>query len=149
MKQRGITLIEMVAVIVVAGVAIPALFALWADVTMSSVRSSALADAAFEAASRMEEIKSKRFSEDDSSTGLGPETGESYATFDDVDDFDGFSLARGNSLSGSVDVSYAALSGASWTVSAVPTDFKLVTVSMSHSSGTTGSITMSTIISKY
>lgn len=99
---RGITLIEMVAVIVVLGLAIPPLLTMWADVAWRSSRAESLADATFYAQALMEEIKSKSFDEKDnpnwtSTADFGPDTGESSNdkdTFDDADDFVGCTDSR-------------------------------------------------------
>jgi Tfp pilus assembly protein PilE len=95
LKNKGITLIEMIAIIVVVGLAIPVLMTSWADVAWKSGRSEALADANFFTQELMEAIKSKRFDEKNAtpytnSNNLGVDSGESStnnATFDDVDDF--------------------------------------------------------------
>jgi len=81
-SAKGITLMELVAILVVAGVAIPVL-----------MRAEAIGDAAFYAQGLMEEVRSKRFDERDAapwSSSLGIDAGESAvnaSTFDDVDDF--------------------------------------------------------------
>lgn len=93
--RKGITLIEMVVVIAVLGMAIPVLLSAWANVAWRAVRSEAVADAAFYGEELMEWAKSKRFDEKTTapwtgSAAFGVDAGESGAnmnTFDDVDDF--------------------------------------------------------------
>lgn len=112
MSKRGITLIEMVAVIVVLGISIPVLLTMWSDVAWRSARSEVIADAAFYAQALMEEIKMKAFDENDSSpwsSSLGTEAGESYADYDDVDDFNGYSDSPEARYSRSVAVEYVRL----------------------------------------
>jgi type II secretory pathway pseudopilin PulG len=60
-SQSGITLIEMIAVIVVVGLAIPAILLMWQDLSFRSGRAEVIAQATFYAQELMEEIKSKRF----------------------------------------------------------------------------------------
>lgn len=94
-KRRGLTLIEMVSIIVVLGLAIPILLTMWADVAWRSSRSEVVADAIFYTQQLMEEIKSKGFDSNSSSPwtnaiNIGVDSGEDRAdkdTFDDVDDF--------------------------------------------------------------
>jgi len=97
LATKGITLMEMVVIIVVVGLAIPALMTSWANVAWKSGRSEALADANFFTQELMEAIKSKSFDERSAapytnSNNLGADSGESSAnnaTFDDIDDFIG------------------------------------------------------------
>lgn len=92
-KTKGITLMEMVAIIVVIGLAIPTLMSMWATVSWQSVRTEGTAEATFYAQGLMEEIRSKRFDENSTapwSSTLGVDTGESSnnaTTFDDIDDY--------------------------------------------------------------
>ena len=94
-KNGGLTIIELVVVIVVLGLAIPPLLTSWANIGWRSVRSESLADATFYVQALMEEIKSKSFDENSSSpwsSSLGPESGESRtgtgaSAYDDVDDY--------------------------------------------------------------
>lgn len=63
MSKKGFTLMEMLAVIVLMGAAIPPLLTMWADIAWRSGRTEAIADAQFYAQELMEEIKSKSFDE--------------------------------------------------------------------------------------
>jgi type II secretory pathway pseudopilin PulG len=95
LNQQGINLVELVAVLVVAGIAIPVLMAMWANISWRSVGSENVADTTFYARALMEEVKSKKFDQKTtspwtSSASLGIDTGENRAdsrTFNDVDDY--------------------------------------------------------------
>jgi MSHA pilin protein MshD len=99
-SQSGITLIEMIAVIVVVGLAIPAILLMWQDLSFRSGRAEVIAQATFYAQELMEEIKSKRFDESDTSPWTPSDefganrTDENDETdrdkWDDVDDFNGY-----------------------------------------------------------
>lgn len=128
LNTRGITLIEMVAVIVVLGIAIPPLLTSFADIAWRSGRAESMADGSFYAQELMEEVKSKAFDENSirpftSSSGFSSaEPGESKAnasTFDDVDDFVGSTDAAVSSpatgYSRSVGVDYVRLNSSAWT----------------------------------
>lgn len=123
MAKKGITLIEMVVMIVVLSVAIPTLLRMWADVAWRSVRSEAMADATFYAQDLLEEIKSKKFDEisvSPRSSTLGSEPGESRlgtgnASFDDADDYNNYSDSPAAGYNRSVTVDYVRLgSGNIW-----------------------------------
>ena len=95
-KTKGITLIEMVVVVVVLSSAIPSLLYMFANITQRSIHAELISTATTLARSTMEEIMSKRYDENalsPYSNPLGPEGGEAYPNFDDVDDFDGFNQA--------------------------------------------------------
>lgn len=84
---------EMIVVLVVAGIAIPALLTLWSMISWQAVRSEGEADALFYAQGLMEEITLKQFDDHDEdpwSSSLGVDSGENRAdatTFNDTDDF--------------------------------------------------------------
>jgi MSHA pilin protein MshD len=156
--NRGITLIEMVAVIVVLSLAIPALLTMWADVAWRSVRSEAIGDAAFYAQQLMEEIKSKRFDENDSSpwtSNLGPEPGETItgtgdSSFDDVDDYNGYSDNPAIDYSRSCTVDYVELSDSTWqAATSPPTDFKRIRVAVWRTDNLVSDVSLVTIVSAY
>ena len=96
-KNKGITLMELIAVIVVLGMAIPVLLGVWANVAWRASRSEAVADATFYGDELMEWVIAKRFDEKTTgpwtnSASFGVDSGESSAnmnTYDDVDDFVG------------------------------------------------------------
>lgn len=156
--KKGLTIIELVVVIVVLGLAVPPLLTMWANVAWRSSKAEALADATFYAQELMEEIKSKNFDENTSSPwtpsgSFGPDDGENSnnrATFDDVDDFVGCAdtsvtaPAAGYTRSATVD--YVSLSGCpsacTWAASG-SADYKRisVTVARTDSVGTSASLT--------
>ncbi len=163
---KGITLIELVTVIVVLAVSIPILLTTWADIAWRSSRSEALADAAFYAQELMEEIKSKRYDENTSlpwSANLKPdtttkgldeinnETLTGMSNWDDVDDFNGYSdttLAGGYTRSVTVD--YLELSGSTWrTAVSPPTDFKRIRVAVSRAGILVKNVDLVAIVSAY
>lgn len=92
--KKGITLIELIAVIVVFSLAIPPIILLLYQLRIRGIRAEKLSQANFLARSLMEEVLSKRYDEKTRppwSNPLGPERGEtSRDEYDDVDDFDGF-----------------------------------------------------------
>lgn len=164
-SAKGITLIEMVAVIVVLGLAIPALLTMWADVAWRSARSEAIADATFYAQELMEEIKSKKFEDPDQTPVFGPESGESgHSNYDDVDDFNGYSDSPATGYNRCVTVDYVTLSGSNWTGNCggeptnctAPTcepseitDYKRIIVRVNRTDNLVSNVTLVTIVSGY
>ncbi|OGX24123.1 MAG: hypothetical protein A3J51_06485 [Omnitrophica WOR_2 bacterium RIFCSPHIGHO2_02_FULL_45_21] len=158
---KGLTIIEMVVVIVVLGMAIPPLLTSWANIAWRSARSESLADAAFYAQALMEEIKSKRFDQRTTapwtaSADLGPDSGENSNnkdSFNDVDDFlgciDTKVTSPAASYNRSATVNYAALSGTTWQDSASITNFKRITVTVSRSDGLANDVNLVTIVAAY
>ena len=171
---QGITLIELVAILVVAGVAIPVLLTMWATVSWQSVRSEGIGDASFYAQGLLEQIKSKRFDEKTESTwssSLGPDPGENSAdasTFDDADDFAGTTDANITTPAAGfrreVSVEYVSLDAANtWQPCGTPLTcnavtncnscdqccFKQVTVSVSRPGTDSGNISMTTIVAGF
>jgi prepilin-type N-terminal cleavage/methylation domain-containing protein len=128
--ERGVTLIEMIFVIVIIGMAIPAMMTNFATVTMRSIKSEGVSDAGFCAEQMMEEISSKGFADaiSPNNPALGPNSGESWPNFNDVDDYANFTKPCG-SCNVSAAVDYASLNTNTWQTSQSQTDFKMVTVS--------------------
>ena len=90
-SNRGVTLVEAVAAIVVLGIAIPPLVALFTEVGMRSPDHTYQQAALAYADNLMEEIVSKEFEDPDLASGsFGTEEGI-RADYDDVDDYDGSS----------------------------------------------------------
>jgi len=93
LNNKGVNLIELVATLVVVGIAIPVLFSMWANISWRSVGSENVAEATSYARELMEEIRSKRFDENIASpwtSSLGADPGETRSdarTFDDLDDY--------------------------------------------------------------
>ncbi len=125
---HGLTLIDLIVTLTILAIAIPTLLNVAAQVTQRSVRSSTLLRANRLGQELMEEVLSVQFDElanknanGNWSTPLGAETSttgrdgatneqtSSKATFDDVDDFNGFSETLTGAFTGyrrSVTVSY-------------------------------------------
>lgn len=174
-KHRGMTLIELVIVIVILGVSIPVLLRMWADVGWRSSRSEMIADATFYAQQLMEEIKSKRFDENEdspwtSSANFGPDSGESSAdkdTFDDIDDFAGCTdtevTTPASKFSRSVAIEYYRLNASTWeacggaVVCSNVTDctncneccYKRIVVTVSHSDNLVKDVKLATLVTGY
>ena len=92
-SRRGFTIIELVIVIVVLGIAIPPLLYTISDTLTKNVKVRTIQTASVLGRGLMEEILSKRYDVNASSpwsNPLGPAVGETRATYNDVDDFDGF-----------------------------------------------------------
>lgn len=167
MSKKGVTLIEMVSVIVVLGVSIPILLTMWADVAWRSSRSEVISDAIFYAQQLMEEVKSKGYDQNTSPpwtnpANLGPDGGETYPNFNDVDDFNNYSDTV-NRYNRSVSVKYVYLNGNNWddtcsfTTCQARTDcatcdqccYKKITVTVSRTDNLVRDITLVTTVSGY
>lgn len=170
---KGFTLMEMLAVIVLMGVAIPPLLTTWADIAWRSGRTEAISDANFYAQDLMEEIKTKSFDERKiNDTGprwsnpgeFGPDSGEgARADYDDVDDFNTYSDAPASGYTRSVAVEYVRLPASNvWQAcsSSCNNDvsdcsgcnrccYKRVTVSVSRNDGLADNISLTTIVSSH
>jgi MSHA pilin protein MshD len=141
-SRRGVSLIELVSVIVVVGIAVPALLTVWADISWRSVRSEALSDSALYAHDLMEEVRSKRFDEADEppwtataqfSCRRPDETNETGRNlFDDVDDYDNFTETAGPGYQCSVRVDYMQLNGTVWQPAGSVTDFKRIAITVAR-----------------
>ncbi len=90
-NQRGVTLIDVILVIVIMALAIPPMMALFIQTTRQGTFGVTVTHANHLAAALYEEIRSKQWDEngDAASATLGPEGGETRATYDDVDDYHG------------------------------------------------------------
>ena len=154
-SRSGVSLIELVAVIVVVGIAVPALLTVWADISWRSVRSEALSDSALYAHDLMEEIRSKRFDEADetpwtASAQFGPDPGETTRNlYDDVDDFNGFSETVAAGYVCSAAVGYMQLNGAVWQAASGVTDFKRITVTVARGGRVNTQVKSESIVSAY
>ncbi len=89
--ERGFTLVDLILVIIIVAIAIPPMLALFIEMVSGSTFGVTVSRANALASTLREEIQSKKWDESapPPSLILGPETGESRAIFDDVDDFDG------------------------------------------------------------
>jgi len=129
--KKGVTLVELIAVIIVLGLAIPTLLMLFSQVNLQSVETEGIAIGTFFAEELMEEIRSKQFEDPNQTPGFGPEGGESgRADYDDVDDFTGYSENHPSlGYSRSVSVEYAELNGNTWQqATSSPTDYKMIII---------------------
>ncbi|MCP4652175.1 MAG: type II secretion system protein [Candidatus Omnitrophica bacterium] len=157
--KKAITLIEIVAVIIVLGVAVTTLINLLFEVTRRANFSEEVALANFYTQGLMEEIVSKRFDENaccswtavaDLGASADGEDPADKTTFDDVDDFHGFSDIPQSSYARSVVVEYQELSTSTWqAASSPPTDFKKITVSVTKANGEAGTVEMESLVSGY
>lgn len=139
-RAAGVTLVELVLAIVILGLVVPILLALGSSVAFRFYQAEVRARAA-QLAHRLEStVISRRFDELLQKSGgswsatLGPESGEISASYDDVDDFHGFSETLTGGLAGytlSVSVTYAATDMVNRVIAAsgsAGNDYKLITV---------------------
>ncbi|MFQ5839309.1 MAG: hypothetical protein ACE5HK_01140 [Candidatus Methylomirabilales bacterium] len=90
-NERGITLLDLILVILLIALALPAMMRLFIEATRDSTLSATVTGAHALASTLLEEIRSKRWDENAGAPSpiLGPEVGETRPTYDDVDDFTG------------------------------------------------------------
>ena len=152
MKNRAFTYIEVLLSVVILGfVLIPLLSQFYTGI-QGNVTAELVTQSIDLADELMEEIKSRRFDENDypdepvAPGVLGVDSGEDpndRSTFDDVDDYhnwqqsppqeiDGTILSNFSEFSRSVNVEYVTVSGADWIPSATATYYKKITVIVSH-----------------
>ncbi len=145
----GMTIIEMVMVIVVLAIAIPPLLNMFSEVGINSVQAEFQNTASLIGQSYMEEIISKKFDEtlvNDPlasapwSDPLGSDGGESRSSYDDVDDFDGYTedpVANYTGFSTSVTVYYVDPDSSDLDTvqpdSSSSLDYKRIDVTVTHS----------------
>jgi len=89
--QRGVTLIDLIITIIILAIAVPPMVGVFITSTRNSTFGVTMARANHLASNLFEEIRSKRWDENTgaASATLGPDSGETRATYDDVDDFHG------------------------------------------------------------
>ena len=89
--QRGVTLIDLIITIIILAIAVPPMVGVFITSTRNSTFGVTMARANHLASNLFEEIRSKRWDENTgaASATLGLDTGETRATYDDVDDFHG------------------------------------------------------------
>ena len=127
--KKGATLIELIVFIVVLGIAIPTLLGLFMQANYNTVDSEVVSNTTYVAEELMEEIRSKEYDDPDQTPGFGPESGETdRSSYDDVDDYNGYSDIPTAGYTRLVTVEYAQLSGSTWESAAGTTDYKKVTV---------------------
>jgi len=163
--KKTLTLIELIVVIVILGLAIPVLMGLLTQANLNVLHSEFVGSANFYAEELMEEIILRRFDENESSpwsTSLGPDTStlgidgstqENYTdhnNWDDVDDYNGYSDVPHKGYTRSVSVEYEQLNGTTWqAASSVPTDYKKITVSVSKTSGNMPAVRLVALVGGY
>ncbi len=146
--QRGITLIDVILVIILLALAIPPMIALFIQVVQGSTFGVTVARANALAATLVEEIRSKQWDENApaASLPLGAEGGETRLTYDDVDDFDtlnespprdsqGTILAGFNGFRQQVSVCYVANSALDTCLGAGTSNYKRITVTVTDPEG--------------
>lgn len=89
-RNRGFTLIEAALAIVIIGVGITASMALFSTCTRQNLAANQLSTAILLANNIHERLAKLPFTTNN--TTFGPQTGQTLATFTDVDDFDGASI---------------------------------------------------------
>ncbi len=115
-NQRGVTFVELALAIFFLAITLPALMKLFSETAVTAAQVDRLPVATALASELMEEIKSRKFDELSTqvsgnwSTALGPDAGETTkASFDDVDDFNGYTqnfASPFSSYSATVSVAY-------------------------------------------
>jgi len=124
MRRKSFTLVEIIAVIVILSLAIPTLLMMFTQANLNSITTESVSKASYYAEALMEEIRSKRFDENDNSpwsNSLGPDGGEvSRSDYDDVDDYNGLSDHGAHDQNGHL---IAGLTSYSIDVSVVPQGF--------------------------
>jgi len=152
MENRAFTYIEVLAAVVILGLALIPLLSQFYIGFQSNITAELVTQSIDLGADLMEEIKSRRFDENAfpaepvSANALGTDAGENStqrATFDDIDDYngwhenppqaiDGTILTDFNSFTRSVAVDYVSLNGTNWQHSSSATYLKRIVVTVSH-----------------
>ncbi len=159
-NQRGMTLIDLILVIVIVSLAIPPMVALLIQETRQSTFGVTMTRANGLGSTLLEEIRSKRWDENGgaASTTLGPETGETRATYDDADDFLGLDDSPpqdslGTDMAGStgfrqqVSVCYVANTDLETCLGSGTSNYKRITVTVTDPEGRTTQVV--TVISNF
>lgn len=157
--ERGFTLIDLILVIVIVAIAIPPILTLFVHVVRGSTFGVTVTRANALAATLYEEIQSKKWDESSPppSFPLGAETGETRATYDDVDDFHGLDESpprdsQGTPLAGftgfrqQVSVCYVASTDFDTCIGGI-TMYKQVTITVTDPEGRTTQMT--TVVAGY
>jgi MSHA pilin protein MshD len=156
--KRGATLMEAVVAIIVLGIAIPPLVALYTGVAARTADGTYQEVALEYAEAMLEEIASKSFDDPDVNAGsFGTEEG-SRAAYDDVDDFDGLSESPPTRINGTALSQYGGFTRSvivENVTAADPdpvtpatdgwTDYKRVTVTVGWTGGKGGQLALETL----
>ncbi|MCD6228313.1 MAG: prepilin-type N-terminal cleavage/methylation domain-containing protein [Candidatus Omnitrophica bacterium] len=128
LSKKGITLIELIVVILILAIGISAMLGLLGETVRRVNVAEEIAIATFYAQEKMEEIKSKGF--------------------DEVDELEGEeTLGEGYVRTTSVEFAY--LQDDSWITTEEVTDYKLIRVSVSKEGSATQDVFLVTVISNY
>ncbi|HDN85679.1 MAG: hypothetical protein DRP81_05035 [Candidatus Omnitrophota bacterium] len=128
LSKKGITLIELIVVILILTIGISAMLGLLGETVRRVNVAEEIAIATFYAQEKMEEIKSKGF--------------------DEVDELEGEeTLGEGYVRTTSVEFAY--LQDDSWITTEEATDYKLIRVSVSKEGSATQDVFLVTVISNY
>jgi len=128
LSKKGITLIELIVVILILAIGISAMLGLLGETVRRVNVAEEIAIATFYAQEKMEEIKSKGF--------------------DEVDELEGEeTLGEGYVRTTSVEFAY--LQDDSWITTEEATDYKLIRVSVSKEGSATQDVFLVTVISNY
>ena len=146
--QRGVTLIDLIITIIILAIAVPPMVGVFITSTRNSTFGVTMARANHLASNLFEEIRSKRWDENTgaASATLGPDTGETRATYDDVDDFHGLNEtppkdSQGVTMSGStgfrqqVSVCYVASTDLNTCLGSGTSNYKKITVTVTDPEG--------------
>jgi MSHA pilin protein MshD len=155
--ERGATLIEVVMAMLVLGVAIPPLLALFREVAAHSASDTYQGVAVTYAESLMEEIVSKAFEDPDLAVGSFGSEESSRAAFDDIDDFDGLNNTPPERFDGSALADYGGFTRSALVESVLSTDpdpitaeadgstdFKRIRVTVAWTGADGGELTLTT-----
>jgi MSHA pilin protein MshD len=139
-RQRGVSMIELIIFIIVVGLALTGVLSVMNLTNRQSADPMLRKQALAVAESLLEEITLKDFADPD-----GTNAGETRATYDDVADYNGFSMAGITTVDGNPIAALAAYSAAvtvaSCTLPGVPAaDCLLVTVTVTDSAQQTVSL---------
>jgi MSHA pilin protein MshD len=158
--QRGVTLIDLILVIVIIGLAVPPMMGLLIQSTQSSTFGITATRGNSLGSTLLEEIRSKAWDENGgaASATLGPESGETRSTYDDVDDFHGFNESPpkdslGNAVTGfdgfrqQVSVCYVASTDLDTCLGSGTSNYKRITLTITEPEGRTSQIV--TVISSF
>ena len=128
LSKKGITLIELIVVILILAIGISAILGLLGEIVRRVNVAEEIAIATFYAQEKMEEIKSK--------------------DFDEVDELEGEeTLGEGYVRTTSVEFAY--LQDDDWITTEEVTDYKLIRVSVSKEGSATQDVFLVTVISNY
>jgi MSHA pilin protein MshD len=174
--ERGINLIELVATLVVVGIALPVLMSMWANISWRAVGAENIGDANAYGRALMEEVISRKFDQNanspwSSSSNLGIDPGENRAdarSFNDADDYinttDGGVTTPAPGYIRSVKVDYVYPDGSNtWQACVLPVNcvavvnctscneccYKRITVNVRRVDRMPGNVTLTTIITAF